>query len=221
MTPLARAVLLVSFAFVVLVVPSLGPSAADTAEPFIGRFDGQTELERLDDDPFVPSFRLIGELRFKQPGGLIWVTPSNTILDGRAMPTLFAQLFGHPFEGEFPKTAISYEYAVKKKDRTHQEAQRMFYDAAVTEKVAPEKAKIMYTVLSASGSRWAMRGPNSCFRRCHTDAKELEWRPRVDHEKLMALLEWVRTENPTLDAVDQRASEAIIEKGPHIFGNLD
>ncbi|UCH49253.1 MAG: DUF1353 domain-containing protein [Betaproteobacteria bacterium] len=200
---------------------SLGTSAADTAEPAVGRFDGQAELERLDDDPFVPSFRLIGELRFQQVGGPVWVTPSNTILDGRAMPTLFVQLFGHPFEGQFLKTAISYEYAAQKKDRTHQEAQRMFYDAAVTERVAPGEAKVMYTVLSASGSRWAMRGPNSCFRRCHTDAKELEWRPRVDHEKLVALLEWVRRENPTLDAVDQRASEAILEEGPHIFGNLN
>ena len=199
---------------------SLGTSAADTVEPVVGSFEGQAELERLDDDPFVPSFRLIGELRFRQVAGQVWLTPSNTILDGRAMPTLFAQLFGHPFEGNIPKTAISYEYAVKKKDRTWQEAQRMFYQAAVTEGIAPDEAKAMYTVLSASGSRWAMRGPNSCFSRCHTDAEELEWRPRVDHKKLVVLLDWVRVEDPPLNEVDQRASEAIIEKGPHIFGNL-
>jgi hypothetical protein len=200
---------------------SLVTSAADTVEPLVGRFDGQADLERLDDDPFVPNFRLIGELRFQQADGQVWVTPSDTILDGRSVPTLFVQLFGHPLESDFPRTAITYEYAVKKKDRTFQAVQRMFYDAAITERVAPGEAKIMYTVLSASGSRWAMRGPNSCFSRCHTDAEELEWRPRVDHEKLVALLEWVRSENPTLDAVDQRASEAILEEGPHIFGNLD
>ncbi len=214
------AALLVAMVAIDVTALSLGASAAGTDEPVVGGFDGQVMLESLADDPFVPSFRLIRELRFRQAGGQIWLTPSDTILNGRSMPTLFVQLFGHPFESDFPKTAISYEYAVKSKDRTWREAQRMFYDAAVAEGVASSEAKVMYTVLSASGSRWAMHGPNSCFSRCHVDEDELEWRPRVDDEKLVALLGWVRTENPSLDAVDLRVSEAIIEKGPHIFGNL-
>jgi hypothetical protein len=203
-----------------VLVLSLGASAADTVEPVIGSFDGEAGLERLDDDPFVAEFKLIGELRFRQAIGEVWETPPNTILDGRSVPTLFVQLFGHPLESEFPKTAISYEYAVKMKTRSWEEAQRMFYEAAVTEGIAPEEAKVMYTVLSASGSRWALHGSSSCFTRCHVSEEELEWRPRVDHEKLVALLGWVRAENPKLDAIDQRASAAIIEKGPHIFGNF-
>ena len=206
---------------VLSVAALIGTSAAGEDAPVAGSFEGEVSLKALDDDPFVPSFRLIGDLRFRQSDGRVWLTPSNTILDGRSVPTLFVQLFGHPFEGSFPKTSISYEHAVKKKYSSWEESQRMFYEAAVTEGVAPAEARAMYTVLSASGSRWALRGPNSCFSRCHTDAKELEWRPRVDHDKLVALLDWVRAENPALDAVDRRASETIIEKGPHIFGNLD
>jgi len=96
----------------------------------------------------------------------------------------------------------------------------MFYEAAVTEGVAPGEAKVMYTVLSASGTRWALHGPNSCFSRCHVSEEQLEWRPRVDHDKLVSLLSWVRAEDPSLDEIDQRANQTIIEKGPHIFGTL-
>lgn len=198
----------------------LRAGAADPVGPVVGRFDGQAVLERLDDDPFVPRFRLIGELQFRQARGQIWVTPANTILDGRSVPTVFVQLFGNPLEGAFSKTAVSYDYAVKRKNSSWEQAQRMFYEAAVTEGVAPGEAKVMYTVLSASGTRWALHGPNSCFSRCHVSETQLEWRPRVDHDKLVSLLSWVRAEDPSLDEIDQRATETIIEKGPHIFGTF-
>lgn len=195
--------------------------AADSGESVAGGFDGQAALERLDDDPFVPRFRLIGELRFKQAHGQIWVTPANTILDGRTVPTLFVQLFGHPLESVFTKSAVTYDYAVKTKNSSWEQTQRMFYEATITEGVAADEAKVMYTVLSASGTRWALHGPNSCFSRCHVSETELEWRPRVDYEKLVSILEWVRAEKPTLDEIDQHAQQSIIEKGPHIFGNLE
>ncbi len=198
----------------------LRAGAADPAGPIVGRFDGQVVLERLDDDPFVPRFRLIGELQFRQAAGQMWVTPAKTILDGRSVPTVFVQLFGNPLEGVFSKTAVSYDYAVKRKNSSWEQAQRMFYEAAITEGVAPGEAKVMYTVLSASGTRWALHGPNSCFSRCHVSEEQLEWRPRVDHDKLVSLLSWVRAEDPSLDEIDQRANQTIIEKGPHIFGTL-
>ncbi len=198
----------------------LRAGAADPVGPIVGKFDGQAVLERLDDDPFVPRFRLIGELQFRQAGGQMWVTPAKTILDGRSVPTVFVQLFGNPLEGIFSKTAVSYDYAVKRKNSSWEQAQRMFYEAAVTEGVAPGEAKVMYTVLSASGTRWALHGPNSCFSRCHVSEEQLEWRPRVDHDKLVSLLSWVRAEDPSLDEIDQRANQTIIEKGPHIFGTL-
>ena len=63
---LGTASLLIVTAAVVSAVVSIVANAADTDEPVAGSFDGEVVLERLDDDPFVPSFRLIGELRFRQ-----------------------------------------------------------------------------------------------------------------------------------------------------------
>ena len=193
---------------------------AATDEIVSGTFEGSAIVKLLDGDPFITRFQLTEELLFRQASGEVWVTPSNAILDGRSMPTLFVQLIGNPLESSFRKSAISYDYAVKSKYHPWRDAQRMFYDGVVTEGVARGDAKVMYLLLSASGSRWASHGPNSCFTRCHTGHKELEWRPRVDDEKLLSLVSWVRADDPSLDDIDQRANEVIIEKGPHIFGAI-
>ena len=183
------------------------------------KFVGSGQIEKLDDDSFVTHFRLIGELRFEQADGEVWVTPSNAIVDGRSVPLLFNKLIGNPFDLDFRKTAITYDFAVKSKFHPWKSAQRMFYDGAVTEGVDPVKAKVMYTLLSASGSRWAQHSPDGCFNRCHNRFKELEWRPTVNEQQLISLLDWVRKENPSLDEIDQQANKAILDQGPHIMGS--
>jgi len=203
---------------IVLATLTVETSFAGTDELVAGAFDGTAIIERLDGGPFSPQWRLTEELLFRRASGEVWVTPSGAMLDGRSVLKLFVQLIGQPFESAFRKTAISYDYAVKSKYHPWRDAQRMFYEGAVAEGVVPIDAKVMYLLLSASGTRWALHGPNSCFNRCHNGNKELEWRPRVDDEKLVSLVSWVREDAPSLDAIDQRASEVIIEKGPHIFG---
>lgn len=207
---------------VVLAASVLAMTAAALAEESAGAaFEGRVVLEPVGDDPFVPTFRLGERLVFRQGNGTEWISPPGAILDGRSVPSLFVKVIGHPFEGTFRKSAVSYDYAVKVKERTWEAAQRMFFEALRTEGVAEPEARVMYLLLSGSGTRWAMRGPNSCFSRCHTDAKELEWRPRVDDDKLLALLEWAKTDNPDLDQIDLRARATILEPGPHIFGVMD
>lgn len=206
------------FVIVVAVIISVCGQAARAEDGAGARFTGHAFMEPIGDDTFVPRFRLVGELRFLQANGKVWVTPSHAVLDGRSVPTLYVQLKGNPLEGNYLKSAITYEYAVRSKQQSWESTQRMFYEAVTVEGVEPVEGKVMYVLLRASGSRWALHGPNSCFSRCHTGASELEWRPLVDDEKLAALVEWVRADNPMLDAIDDRAKEAIVDEGPHIFG---
>jgi hypothetical protein len=194
-------------------------SSAGAGEHTGSRFVGSGEVEKLNDDPFVTHFRLLDELRFEEADGEVWVTPSNAILDGRSVPQLFNKLIGNPFDRGFRKTTITYDFAVKSKFHPWRRAQRMFYDGAVTEGVDPVEAKVMYTLLSASGSRWAQHSPDGCFNRCHNRFKELEWRPTVNEQELVSLLDWVRKENPSLDDIDQQANKAIVDQGPHIMGS--
>ena len=195
-------------------------SSASADTPVGNRFVGSGQIEQVKDDPFVAHFRLLDELRYEESDGQVWVTPSNAILDGRSVPLLFNKLIGNPFELDFPKTAITYDYAVKSKFHSWKSAQRMFYDGALTEGVDPVKAKIMYTLLSASGSRWAQHTADGCFSRCHNRFRELEWRPTVNEQQLVSLLDWVRQENPSLDQIDRKANVVIIDQGPHIKGSM-
>ena len=206
----------------VLVMTVLAVSAVSQARESDGAtFEGRVVLEPVGDDPFVPEFRLGEQLVFRQGDGTEWISPSGAILDGRSVPSLFVKVIGHPFESTFRKSAVSYDYAVKSKQQPWETAQRMFFDALLVEGVPESDAKVMYLLLSGSGTRWALPGPNSCFSRCHTDSKELEWRPRVDDEKLLALIAWTQADNPELDQIDQRARATILEPGPHIFGVME
>ncbi len=205
-----------------LVVSMLAASLIALAEEVGGAaFEGRVVLEPVGDDPFVPLYRLGEQLVFRQGNGTEWISPAGVILDGRSVPTLFVKVFGHPFEGSFRKSAVSYDYTVRRKQVSWEAAQRMFYEALRAEGVVESDAKVMYLLLSGSGTRWALPGPNSCFSRCHTDAKELEWRPRVDDEKLLSLITWTQVDNPGLDQIDQRARATILEPGPHIFGVME
>ena len=96
----------------------------------------------------------------------------------------------------------------------------MFYDGAVTEGILPVEAKLMYMLLNATGLRWDVRGSRDCYGRCHARDAELEWTPKVRDEQVLALISWVRAEDPSLDEIERKVHGVILEKGPHIVGRI-
>lgn len=206
------------FLLVVLSASCMATASLADGEEFVGgMFEGRVVAE-WSDDPFFPTMRIKEELLFRQTGGDTWVVPAGATVDGRSMPKLFVSLIGDPFKSGFLKSAVTYDYAVKAKARRWNDAQRMFVEGSVVEGVHTIDARVMYMLLHATGSRWAVRWMSGCYGRCHAADSELEWRPRVDDEKVIALVTWVRQEAPSLEAIERRVGEAIIEAGPHIFG---
>ena len=186
----------------------------------VARFEGRLVLEWVDESPFVAAMRLVDAFSFQQQDGRMWVVPASGIVDGRSMPPLFVSMMGHPFEGGFRKTAVVYDYAVKDKKQPWQDTQRMFYEASIAEGILPIEAKVMYMLLNALGSRWALRDSSTCFSHCHAGASELVWRPLVDDEPVVALVSWVRQDDPSLEAIEQRVSTVILHPGPHVFAHV-
>ncbi len=184
------------------------------------RFEGRVVLEWVDEPPYIAAMRLVEPFAFHQQDGRTWLVPAGGIVDGRAIPPLFADLMGLPFEGGFRKTAIVYDYAAKAQEQPWHDAQRMFYEASIVEGVVPIEAKVMYMLLNAAGSRWEVRETSTCFSHCHTGESELLWRPIVDDEPIIALASWVRQEDPSLDDVEQRVRDVILHPGPHVFGHV-
>lgn len=184
------------------------------------RFEGRVVLEWVDETPYIAAMRLVEPFAYHQQDGKIWAVPAGGIVDGRAIPPLFTELMGFPFEGGFRKTAVVYDYAAKAQKQPWQDAQRMFHEGSITEGILPIEAKVMYMLLNASGSRWEVRETSTCFSHCHTGDSELVWRPVIDEEPVIALASWVRQDDPSLEEIEKRTSEVILHPGPHIFGHV-
>jgi len=206
------------FLFTILVFAlNCGAHAAGEIEPEGNRFHGRVVVEWVD-DPFVPLLRVVEDFYFFQGDGKVWKTPAGAVVAGRSIPPLFIQLIGHPFESGFRKTAITYDYAVTARKHPWRDADRMFYDGAVTEGVLPVEAKVMYLLLYATGPRWAVSGTRDCHGRCHRRDEDLAWSPQVDHEQILSLASWIHAEDPSLDAIEQHADKVILQAGPHVVG---
>lgn len=204
------------FATLVFALSFAAHAAGETGQEG-GRFDGRVVVEWLD-DPYVPVLRVVEDFYFFQRGDKVWKTPAGAIVAGRSFPPLFVQLKGHPFESGFRKTAITYDHAVTARDRPWQDADRMFYDAAVAEGVLPVEAKVMYLLLYATGPRWAVTGTRDCHGRCHRRDEDLAWSPQVDHEQVLSLVGWVHAQEPSLNAIEREVDKVIIQPGPHVVG---
>ena len=180
-----------------------------------GGFEGRVVVERLDEG-FVPSLRVVEDFGFRQAKGKVWKVRRGEVFDGKGMPPMLGDLVGSPFEGNFRKSAMVYESATQRRTEKWDEAQRMFFEAAVAEGVAQPDAKVLYLLLAIQGSRWEVPG-SRCFGSCHGISGPLEWRPVVNEATTADLVTWVRTADPKLDEIDRRAQSAIRAKGPHIF----
>lgn len=180
-----------------------------------GVFEGRVVVEQID-EAFVPSIRAVEDFAFRQAKGKLWKVSRGEAFDGKGWPPLLCDLVGSPYEGSFRNSALVYESATQRRTERWDEAQRMFFEASVTEGVAPQDAKVMYLLLAIQGSRWEVPG-SRCFGSCHGVSGPLEWRPVVNETRTGELVNWVRGADPDLAEIDRRAQSAIRAKGPHIF----
>ena len=180
-----------------------------------GRFVGKVVVEWLD-DPFVPKMRLQEDFGFEDAAGKLWLAPQGQVLDGAALPPMFRTMIGTPFEGEYRRSSVVYDYYCHAMSEPWRAVHRMFYHAALTEGVDEGSAKLMYAAVYATGMRWETPG-SSCFRSCHAAAPTLAWKPAVDEEEVAPVIEWIRRANPGLEDIDARLDAAVKRPGPHVF----
>ena len=180
-----------------------------------GGFEGRVAVDTLDEG-FVPSIRAVEDFGFRQATGKFWKVARGQVFDGKGMPPLLCDLAGPPYAGSFRKSSMVYESATQRRTEKWDEAQRMFFEAALAEGVAPHDAKVMYLLLAIQGSRWEVPG-SRCFGSCHGVSGPLEWRPVINETTSGELVQWVRAADPKLEEIDLRATSAIRAKGPHIF----
>ncbi|MEQ1880875.1 MAG: DUF1353 domain-containing protein [Burkholderiales bacterium] len=180
-----------------------------------GNFVGGLVVERVE-DPFVAAIRVLQDFSYRDAGGKLWPVSRGQILDGKGLPTLFRDIGGPPYEGEVRKSVVVYESATQRRAEDWQRAQRMFFEASLSEGMAAAEAKVLYLLLAIQGTRWEVPG-SGCFGVCHMTSVPLEWRPVINEARTTDLVHWVRASNPTIEEIDLGGQSAIRAPGPHVF----
>ena len=177
-------------------------------------FEGSLSLEPIEDS-FIEQYRTTSEMIYRQADGTVWITPAGSVVDGRGFPRLFVDLFGPPLSSHFVKTEVAYDYSVKSKHHPWASAQNMVYEAMRIEGATQAEANLTFMLLRATGTRWATQGPSNCFSRCHGPNAKLEWRHVVKDGDILGLVDWARNELLSLDEIDAKVADVILDEGPH------
>jgi len=180
-----------------------------------GRFVGKVVVEWLD-DPFVTKIQLREDFGFEDGAGKLWLARQGQVLDGAALPPMFRATIGMPFEGDYRRSSVVFDYYCHAMTEPWRAVHRMFYQAALAEGVDEAHAKLMYATVYAAGMRWETPG-SSCFRSCHAAAAALAWKPAVDEKDVAPVMEWIKQTNPALEDIDARLDAALKRPGPHVF----
>jgi hypothetical protein len=200
--------------FLLLLLATMCCGVVVAAEP--ARFIGKVVVEWLDDDPFIPSMRLVENFGFQDASGKTWMVDKGATLDGRSLPLLFRDMFGVAFLGSYRKTSVLYDHYCRTLSAPWRDVQRLFYNASLAEGVDEGEAKLMYMALYAAGMRWEMKS-SSCFSHCHASAPSLTWKPDIHDLDLKPVQAWILQAAPNVDAIDARLDALIKRPGPHVF----
>lgn len=131
-------------------------SATAAEDEYFGEFlDSLRGVFLIDAKP-RPKFRLEAEFRFKDPNGLLWVTPASKEVDGASIPQAFWSFIGGPFEGEYINASVIHDYYCDVKLRTAHDTHRAFYYGMRAAKVSDWKAKFMYWAVATFGPDWKL-----------------------------------------------------------------
>ena len=181
-----------------------------------GRFTGKVVVEWRDDEPFVHKLKLLEDFGYQEANGRLWLAHKDAVLDGGSIPLVFRDTIGLPFDGDYRKASVVYDYYCHVMTEPWRDVHRMFYQASRAEGVGEVEAKLMYMTLYAGGPRWELRG-SSCFRSCHNAATSLSWMPGQEGTDLKPVEIWVKQANPDLDEIDRHVDAVLKKPGPHVF----
>ncbi len=151
---------------------------------------------------------LLSELRYTDPHGLVWVAPAGATVDGASIPRSLWSVMGGPFEGKYRNASVLHDAAYDQHNRPWQDCDRMFYNAMRCSGVNSVEAKTMYYALHKFGRHWKVSIKKAKRVKPSELAAQAEKFPRaiqVNSEQVDQARDWIRSANPTLEEIEQRA----------------
>lgn len=126
------------------------------AQEDFGDFLDRLKGEFIADAKPRPLFKVESEFRFKDPNGLLWLTPAGTEVDGASIPQVLWSLIGGPFEGPYISASVIHDYYCKTKERTAHDTHRNFYYGMRAAQVPEWRAKLMHWAVETFGPSWKL-----------------------------------------------------------------
>ncbi len=152
---------------------------------------------------------LLSELRYTDPHGLVWVAPAGSTVDGASIPRSLWSVMGGPFEGKYRNASVLHDAAYDQRNRPWQDCDRMFYNAMRCSGVGAVEAKTMFYALYRFGHHWkfsikrakAVKFGGKMVAR----AEEIPRAIPVNENEVNDARDWIRTAQPSLEQIEQRA----------------
>ncbi|MEP6603408.1 MAG: DUF1353 domain-containing protein [Spartobacteria bacterium] len=155
---------------------------------------------------------LLNELRYTDPNGLVWIAPAGSKLDGASIPRSLWTIMGGPFEGKYRNASVLHDVSYEQHNRPWADCDRMFYNAMRCSGVGAVEAGTMYYSLYKFGRHWKFEVKKA--KRAKPSellAENDEQFPRatpVNAQEVSAARDWIRSAEPSLEQIEQRADAA-------------
>lgn len=160
-------------------------------------------------EPDGRTMTLLSELRYTDPAGFTWVAPAGSQVDGASIPRSLWSVMGGPFEGKYRNASVLHDVSYDQRKRPPEDCDRMFYDAMRCSGVGPVEAGTMYYSLLKFGRHWKFpikrAKPVKVKGRMVARAEEIPRAEPVDQNELQNTRDWIRSADPTLEQIEQRA----------------
>ncbi len=152
---------------------------------------------------------LESELRYTDPEGVVWIAPAGSVVDGASIPRYLWSIMGGPFEGKYRDASVLHDVAYGHRNRPWQDCDRMFYNAMRCGGVSAVEAKTMYYALYKFGHHWKFpikrAEPVKYEGALVARGEEIPRAVPVNPAEINQAREWIRSADPTLDQIEQRA----------------
>jgi hypothetical protein len=149
--------------------------------------------------------KLLNEVRYTDPNGIVWIAPSGWVVDGASIPQVFWSFIGGPFEGKYRYASVLHDVACDQKSRGWTDADLMFYNAMRCSGVPRAKAKTMYLAVYHFGPHWNLPNPAAkLFGASASPIEALQARPGArpsppkSKAEVNAIYKKIRAEDPDL-----------------------
>ena len=160
-------------------------------------------------NPDGRTMTLLTELRYTDPHGEVWVAPIGSVVDGASIPRYLWSVMGGPFEGKYRNGSVLHDVAYGQHNRPSWDCDRMFYNAMRCGGVSAVEAKTMYYTLYKFGHHWKFpikrAKPVKYEGGLVARAQEIPRAIPVNPAEINQAREWIRSADPTLDQIEQRA----------------